>query len=638
MDSPSLYQAELSVMRDGRVIDAQSDTFGFRTVEASDGKIWLNGRPIFLVGALDQDYYPKTMCTPPSDAFLREQVLLAKELGLNCLRCHIKVPDPRYLYWADRMGLLIWSELPNWETLSPSAELRAQQTLAGMIERDGNHPSIVAWTIINESWGVDLVGDAGHRSWLNEMVDFVRAADPSRLVIDNSACIPNFHVRSDLNDFHFYSSIPDQRDRWDAFLERWTAEPDSTYSPNGDAARQGDEPMVVSEFGNWGLPDPVGMLEDDGTEPWWFDTGQDWAGGVVHPQDIGRRARDFKLDEVFEGLPALFKASQQHQFESIQYEVERMRLYPEIAGFVVTEFTDLYWECNGLVDLHRQPKAGHHDYRWIFGLDLPIAIPERRRCFVGDAVAVVVHVAHASNIDLTSASLRWYSSDGGLKGQSAISVSPWTAPLLTEFTFRPQRAGRIRLEVELVDREGKTAGRNWTDVAVYEKREDLAPAWAEDTTVLRFLEAAGFPIDRNGVLVTTGLEAPGRPSVLLASAGDAADGACAVERAGSSWEGDWAQGMHWFGPVLRRGTPLIPRLDITCSGLVPPAVLTGPTAEQTLAGMYVGWIHNAAATAALVRPDVAATTFPVLESAPDDPLAVSLLNNLMHATQAGLPA
>jgi Glycosyl hydrolases family 2, sugar binding domain/Glycosyl hydrolases family 2, TIM barrel domain/Glycosyl hydrolases family 2 len=632
LNSPALYQAELRVMRGGHVIDTQSDTFGFRTVEARDGKIWLNGRPILLVGALDQDYYPHTMCTPPSNAFLREQVLLAKELGLNCLRCHIKLPDPRYLYWADRLGLLIWSELPNWETLSPAAEVRAKQTLAGMIERDGNHPSIVAWTIINESWGVDLVGDAGHRAWLGEMVDFVRTADPSRIVVDNSACIPNFHVRSDLNDFHFYSSIPDQQVRWDSFVERWTDDAGSTYSPHGDASRRGDEPMVVSEFGNWGLPDPVGLLDDGGVEPWWFDTGQDWAGGVVHPHDIERRARRWKLDEVFEELPSLFEASQEHQFESIQYEVEQMRLHPEIAGFVVTEFTDLYWECNGLMDLHRQPKAGHDDYRWIFGPDLPIAIPERRRCFVGDPIQIGVHVAHASDLDLTRAMIRWRSSDGSLKGESAISVSPWTAPRVAGFTFRPQAAGRIRLEFDLADEAGTTAGGNWTDIAVYERRTHEVPAWAEDPMVRGFLEEARLPIDRSGVLVTTGLEAPGHPGVLLASAGDAGGGVNAVERVGSSWEGDWAQGMHWFSPELRRGTPLLPRLDITCSGLVPPSVLTGLGPEPTLAGMYVGWIHRAVATAGIVRPGIVATTFPVLEAGALDPLAVALLGNLLEAT------
>lgn len=631
LDSPALYQAEVSVVQDGTVIDTQTSTFGFRTVEARAGRIWLNGRPILLAGALDQDYYPHTMCTPPSEAFLQHQFELAKELGLNCLRCHIKVPDPRYLDWADRMGMMIWAELPNWETLTPEAQLRAEQTLAGMIARDGNHPCIVAWSIVNESWGVDLVGDGAQRAWLDEMVDFVRAADSSRIIIDNSACKPNFHMRSDLNDFHFYVSIPDQRDRWDDFLEHWTNHPSATYSPNGDATRRGDEPMVVSEFGNWGLPEPAGLLEEGGSEPWWFDTGQEWAGGVVHPHDVERRAREWKLDQTFGDLPALFRASQEHQFESIQYEVERMRMHPEIAGFVVTEFTDVYWECNGLLDLHRRPKAGHDGYPWIFGLDLPIALPERPRCFVGDEIEITLLVAHASDRDLTNARLRWRFSDGSSESEREVEVPGWGPSRVGEVTLQPPSAGRFRLELELLDRTGATAGRNWTDLAVFERPQHRVPAWSEDPAIRAFLKQAEWPVDRiDGVPVATGLE-PHATGVLLASAGDESEGVRALERDRSPWEGDWAQGMHWFGPILRRGTPLLPRLDITCSGLVPKAVLTGPRPAQTLSGMYVGWIHKPVATAALLRPGVAATTFPILEAGPRDPLAVSLLDNLLRA-------
>jgi Glycosyl hydrolases family 2, TIM barrel domain/Glycosyl hydrolases family 2, sugar binding domain/Glycosyl hydrolases family 2 len=630
LDSPALYHADVSVVRDGIVIDQRTGAFGFRTVEARGGRIWLNGRPIFLAGALDQDYYPHSMCTPPSGAFLKNQFELAKELGLNCLRCHIKVPDPRYLDWADRVGMLIWAELPNWETLTPEAERRAKETLAGMIARDGNHPCIVAWTIVNESWGVDLVGDGAHRAWLDEMVNFVRAEDPSRIIVDNSPCKPNFHMRSDLNDFHFYVSIPDQRDRWDEFLEHWTNHPGATYSPHRDATRRGDEPMIVSEFGNWGLPDPAGLLEEDGADPWWFDTGHDWAGGVVHPHGIEQRAREWGFDAIFGDLHGLFQASQEHQFESIQYEVEQMRMHPEIAGFVVTEFTDVYWECNGLLDLHRRPKARHGSFRSIFGADLPIALPKRRRCFVGDEIEIGLNVAHASHLDLTKAILRWQLSDGSSRGEREVDVPAWGSSRVGEVTLRATSAGRVRLELELLDANGVTAGSNWTDLAVFQPPPHRVPAWSENPAIRAFLEEAQWPIDRtDGVPVALGLEADAG-GVLLASAGDESSAVRAVERDHSPWEGDWAQGMHWFGASLRRNTPLLPRLDLTCSGFVPTAVLTGSRPEHTLAGMFVGWVHKPVATAAHLRPGVVATTFPILEAGPRDPLAVSLLNNLLH--------
>jgi hypothetical protein len=630
LETPNLYQAELSIHRGQEVIDAHTETFGFRTVEARDGKIWLNDRPVFLVGALDQDYYPDTMCTPPSDAFLRLQIERAKELGLNCLRCHIKVPDPRYLEWADRLGMLIWEELPSWEEFTSEAARRGRETLEGMIARDGNHPSIVAWSIMNESWGIDLVGEAAQRAWLNETVDLVRTSDPTRMIVDNSPCMPNFHVRSDLNDFHFYAALPDQRARWDGFIEGWTSDPSSTYSSHGDAVRRGDEPMIVSEFGNWGLPDPAGLSEDDGSDPWWFDTGADWAGGVVHPTGVLERARELRLDETFGGMSEVFVASQQHQFESIQYEVEQMRLRPQIAGFVVTEFTDIYWECNGLLDLHRRPKAGHAAYRWIFGSDLPICVPDRRRCFVGEQIVIRLHAAHASSCDLTQSTLRWISSEGA-RGEHPVDVAPWSASKVGEPTLMLDIPGRHRIELELVDAGGALLGRNWIDITVYDRPRLELPAWSDDEEVLRFLKTAGFSLDeRDGVRVSPGLDDQPERGVLLAGVDDEGAGVRGIGRTGTSWEADWAQGMHWIGDALRRGTPQSARVDLTCSGLIPEAVLDGADLDRSLAGMYVGWIHDAVATAAELKPGLLATTFPILQAGPHDPMAVWLLFNLLR--------
>jgi hypothetical protein len=484
---------------------------------------------------------------------------------------------------------------------------------------------------MNESWGIDLK-DAAQRAWLDETIDLVHEWDPTRIVVDNSPCKPNFHIRSDLNDFHFYTALPDQLERWDEFILGWTSDPASSYSLHGDAVRRGDEPMVVSEFGNWGLPDPSGLLEEDGSEPWWFDTGQRWAGGVVHPRGVEERAREARLDEVFGSMQQLFTASQEHQFESVQYEVERMRLHPEIAGFVITEFTDVYWECNGLLDLHRRPKARHAGYSWIFEPDLPIPLPERRRCYLGDGVRVRLHVAHASERDLTHGLLRWRSSDGTLKGEQPISVSPWTTTPVAAVWWEPTGAGRHILELELLDAAGATAGKDWTELAVYERRSPDVAAWSEDPGVLAFLDAAGIPSDeRNGVRINRGLEASTGRTLVLASAGDEGAGVRAIERTGTPWEGDWAQGIHWVGGELRRGTPLLPRLDLTCVDLVPEAVLTGPKLDQVLAGMYVGWIHHAAATAAVLREGVVGTTFPILEAGANDPMAVSLLINLLQS-------
>jgi beta-galactosidase/beta-glucuronidase len=122
------------------------------------------------------------------------------------------VPDPRYYEVADRLGLLIWAELPNAGDSTELSRERKELTLKGLIDRDGNHPSIFCWTLINENWGVDLVHDAYHRAWLKKLYLWLKSYDPSRLVVDNSPLAPSFHVQTDLADFHFYAAIPDSRE------------------------------------------------------------------------------------------------------------------------------------------------------------------------------------------------------------------------------------------------------------------------------------------------------------------------------------------------------------------------------------------------------------------------------------------
>ena len=206
-DAPNLHELTVSVGE-----DVTRHRFGFRSFEARGGKMYLNGEPFHLRSALDQDYWPEGICTPPSVAALEDQFRKAKELGLNNLRYHIKVPDPRYLEVADRLGMTIWYDLPNPGRLTDASKRRLKETMAGMLKRDGNHPSVIIWTLINEDWGIRLCDDPGHRDWLAGMVDWLKAEDPSRLVCDNSPCQGNFHVKGDLDDFHYYRSVPERRD------------------------------------------------------------------------------------------------------------------------------------------------------------------------------------------------------------------------------------------------------------------------------------------------------------------------------------------------------------------------------------------------------------------------------------------
>src|SRR5918993_62825 len=378
------------------VVDEIADHFGFRTIETRGGKFYLNGEPLYLRAALDQDYYPDTICTVPSVEFLEDQFRKAKELGLNCLRCHIKAADPRYYEVADRMGLLIWTELPNGGMATDRSRGRKEKLLKGIVDRDVNHPSIIIWTIINENWGVDLVNDADHRDWLKRTFAWLKAYDPTRLVVDNSPLAPSFHVESDIADYHFYAAYPDHRTQWDQFVDELSSRASWLYSPHGDAVITGREPLMCSEFGNWGLPYPKDLRDADGQEPWWFETGHDWGDGVMYAHGVENRFTDWSLDRVFGDLRRFVTGAQWQQFRALKYQIEAMRRKPQLAGYVITELHDCHWESNGLLDMRRNPRVFHELFRIINADTVIVPKWERVSYWSGETAQLQIAIAHGA--------------------------------------------------------------------------------------------------------------------------------------------------------------------------------------------------------------------------------------------------
>ncbi|HVL54324.1 MAG TPA: glycoside hydrolase family 2 TIM barrel-domain containing protein, partial [Vitreimonas sp.] len=378
IDQPNLYTVDARLLQGDVEVDLVGARFGMRTIETRDGRVLLNGRPIYLLGVLDQDHYPDTIATPPSREYLDEQIRLAREMGLNLLRCHIKVPDPRYLDAADEAGILVWLELPNWTRFTSVAGARGRRTLERMVEDLGNHPSIAIWTIINEDWGTQLRYEARDRHWLRDTYHWLKALDPTRLVVDNSACetpqTPNFHLATDLADFHVYFVAPDNAIRWRGMIEDFARRPHWLWSPHGDAAPRGDEPLVLSEFGSWGLPRLDRLVEHYGREPWWFATGRSY----YRPAGFGRRFRAYGLDRIWPTIDDLADATQWHQFECLQYEIGQLRRHDSIQGYVITELTDAYWEANGLLDPMRGTKVYHDRLARLNAPDVVVADVRRR--------------------------------------------------------------------------------------------------------------------------------------------------------------------------------------------------------------------------------------------------------------------
>lgn len=649
----------------GGILDRHAEVFGFRTIEARNGEILLNGRPIYLRGALDQAYYPGTIYTPPSDEFLRDRFQKAKELGLNCLRCHIKIEDPRYYQLADEMGLLVWTELPNWGGRRRSgtrhrttrASARAHETLEGMIRRDWNHPSIICWTIVNEDWGTRVNDEPADRDWLRETYDFVKALDPHRLVVDNSACRPNFHVKSDLDDYHFYYAIPDHADQWASTVADFASRPAWSYSPHGDAVRSGQEPLVVSEFGNWGLPNVQNLIAGHGGEPWWFDTGAERGSGrtrgVVHPKGVLDRFVALGLDRVFGSFEQFVAASQEQQSQALKYEIEEMRRHDSIKGYVITELTDVHWECNGLLDLRNNPKCFHKQFGEINAADVivPEVVPGTRRAFWSDEDArFVVTVSHFSPRNLDGAALCWWVDPVRNRGASErfgqatedapgrnVTIGLRMPKILPrgrifrtgESGFQmpsPATPGCARLGCDLVDAAGAVAARNDLDLFVFpaalrrvqsERALHLVGPADRVATLSSRLAEMGYRIvaDWRQADLVVGLGFGGALRSIVQDGGRAlclVDDAAAVtaslgrlevvDRAGSGYEGDWASSFSWLDAnrFVHR-IPSGPRLDWAFASVVPDQVILGLDAEDIardgLAGLFLGWIQKPAALA-----------------------------------------
>ena len=182
------------------------------------------------------------------------------------------------------------------------------------------------------------------------------------LLVDNSPCFPrNYHLKTDIEDFHWYNGFPHQNGAFAATTRAFAARAAFPWSPHGDAVKRGDEPLICSEFGVWGLPHPRDLLEADGGEPWWFESGHDWNLGAGYPHGIATRFRDAELGPIFGDVDGFVDAAQAFQYRALKFQIETLRWEKPISGYVLTELNDAQWESNGLMDVRNRPRAFAED-------------------------------------------------------------------------------------------------------------------------------------------------------------------------------------------------------------------------------------------------------------------------------------
>ncbi len=315
---PNLLDATITVSAGDDVIDRVESYVGLRSVGVSEGRFLLNGRPYYLRLALEQGYWPESHLAAPNQEALRREVELAKELGFNGVRIHQKVEDPRFLYWCDRLGLLVWGEMANAYVFSRLAVQRLTREWMEVLERDYSHPCIVAWVPLNESWGVPNVArDAAQRHFVQALYHLTRTLDPTRPAIGNDGWE---HLVGDIFGVHDYSfNGATLRERYSTTeaVERTLREIQPHYRSVTVAGHQRrGEPLMLTECG--------GISMRPSTEAQWFGYGT-----VTSAEDY--------LAKYREVITAILDC-------------------PTISGFCYTQLTDTGQETNGLLTEHREPK------------------------------------------------------------------------------------------------------------------------------------------------------------------------------------------------------------------------------------------------------------------------------------------
>jgi beta-galactosidase/beta-glucuronidase len=311
-EKPNLFDVSFELWNADEVVDRVQSYFGLRKISVEEGNVCLNNRPYYMKLVLDQGYFPDGIMTPPSDDAFKQDVELTKAMGFNGARKHQKVEDPRYLYWCDRLGLLVWAEMANAIAYSEEYVRRISLEWQEVMDRDYNHPCIVAWVPLNESWGVpNLLFDKHQQQHALSMYHLTKSLDTTRLVIPNDGWE---HVITDICTIHDYESRKEVLEKRYSSLEVIGAKPAGRWIHVPGFPYQG-APIQVTEYGG------ISFQKSD-SQGWGYSSAE-------NEEDFMER----------------YMAVTHPLLES-----------PVVQGFCYTQLTDVEQEINGLLTYDRKPK------------------------------------------------------------------------------------------------------------------------------------------------------------------------------------------------------------------------------------------------------------------------------------------
>jgi hypothetical protein len=429
-NDPQLYRLKLTLQSQSGCVDVVHSYFGMRSLSTvpvsqsgAPAALSLNGQPIYLRGALYQSYFPDGIYTAGDVATLKNDIIFAKRAGFDFLRVHIKIDDPLLLYYADTLGIMLMTDFPNFGEGgdTPLGRRRFEAMMRQAIQRDFNHPSIIAWCLFNETWGfggqVELVklfdpaeggvprdalppakmANLGWESWVQQIWQLAKTLDPTRLVEDMSVVAWDHlqqygHGDTDINSWHFYIDRYDQaREHIERVVERSYAGSDFNFVPGFE---QGTQPLINSEYGG------VGALDGDVDISW-----------------------------------------------SFKFLTSELRRHDKLSAYIFTELHDVEWEMNGFLNYDRTPKEFGYDPAIInHGDVLPIDAPPIQQCSPGDLVEIDIYSSHFSRRERQGVTLHWRMSGIDSVGWVHETVASGSQVI----TFRHHRvevAHRVRLRM-----------------------------------------------------------------------------------------------------------------------------------------------------------------------------------------------
>lgn len=473
-NDPKLYQVEMLLMRDNQVLDKVHTYFGMRKIGSisadepdAPGALSFNNQPIYLRGALYQSFYPDGVYTAGESQMLRNDITFAKEAGFDFLRIHIKIDDPLLLYYADTMGILLMADFPNFGEGgdTPLGRQRFEEMMRKGIDRDFNHPSIIAWCLFNETWGfggqnefvklfnpetreeiqplpanlpLQKLANQSSQIWVQQMWELAKSLDSSRLIEDMSVVAWEHlhyyaHGDTDINSWHFYNNdYSSAKSHIEKVVEQTYTGSTFNYV---EGFKQGSQPLITSEYGG------VGALDGDRDVSW-----------------------------------------------SFKWLTNELRRHTKLSAYIYTELHDVEWEYNGLLNYDRTIKEFGYDPKIINNGDvLPVDCPPISKKQLSELVEVEVCSSHYSRRRKTDVSLSW--SLHGIDGLGKVHQDIARGYLPIPFTHgKVEKVHKVRftmpgttmlctLSLNALGRDGSVVASNFVQFfsspGTYPQREEI---------------------------------------------------------------------------------------------------------------------------------------------------------------------